>query len=74
MAAEDRRTRTSLANSDGLWTEAQLADVMAPIVKSCSFYALGEAHIPLAFEAAAEADSDAKMYYDDYNIEGNSDK
>ncbi len=30
---------------------------------------MGTSHIPLAFSAAAEADPNAKLYYNDYNIE-----
>ncbi|KAI1073568.1 family 10 glycosyl hydrolase [Whalleya microplaca] len=38
------------------------------------FNVLSESYIPLAFEAAAAADPDAKLYYNDYNIEGDSEK
>jgi endo-1,4-beta-xylanase len=34
------------------------------------FYSvIGEAFIPIAFKAAAAADADAKLFYNDYNIE-----
>ncbi|KAI1393140.1 carbohydrate-binding module family 1 protein [Hypoxylon trugodes] len=35
---------------------------------------LGESYIPLAFKVAAAADSSAKLYYNDYNIEGTGSK
>ncbi|KAK2607617.1 hypothetical protein N8I77_006280 [Diaporthe amygdali] len=38
------------------------------------FKALGTDYIPLAFRAAAAADPDAKLYYNDYNIEATNAK
>ncbi|KAI7785318.1 glycosyl hydrolase family 10 [Diaporthe eres] len=38
------------------------------------FQALGTDYIPLAFKAAAAADPDAKLYYNDYNIEATNAK
>ncbi|KAL1850375.1 hypothetical protein Daus18300_012970 [Diaporthe australafricana] len=38
------------------------------------FQALGADYIPLAFKAAAAADPDAKLYYNDYNIEATNAK
>lgn len=36
---------------------------------SIFYTTIGEAYIPIAFAAAAAADADAKMYYNDYSIE-----
>lgn len=44
-------------NDDGTFRQWELYNVIGP------------AYIPLAFEAAAAADPDVKLYYNDYNIE-----
>ncbi|KAL9072478.1 MAG: hypothetical protein Q9157_005080 [Trypethelium eluteriae] len=44
-------------NDDGTYRQWELYNVIGP------------AYIPLAFEAAAAADPDVKLYYNDYNIE-----
>lgn len=44
-------------NDDGTYRQWQLHNIIGP------------AYIPLAFKAAAAADPDAKLYYNDYNIE-----
>jgi endo-1,4-beta-xylanase len=41
---------------------------------SIFYQTIGDAYIPLAFEAAGAADPDAKMYYNDFNLEVSPDK
>lgn len=49
-------------NDDGTWRE------------NIFYNTIGPSYIPIAFEAAAAADPDAKLYYNDYNIEYSGDK
>jgi endo-1,4-beta-xylanase len=54
------------------WTVVNEAvdDYPAPGYRESVFYnTIGRAYIGLAFSAAAAADEDAKLYYNDYNIE-----
>ncbi|KAI5860575.1 carbohydrate-binding module family 1 protein [Durotheca rogersii] len=41
---------------------------------SVFYRVLGDSYIPIAFKAAAAADQDTKLYYNDYNIEGSGSK
>lgn len=41
---------------------------------SIFYRTIGEAYLPIAFAAAAAADSDVKLYYNDYNIEWGGNK
>ncbi|KAM0720188.1 hypothetical protein Q7P37_004324 [Cladosporium fusiforme] len=49
--------------------EAISDDEGAPLRDDIFLSTIGEAYIPIAFAAAAAADPDAKLYYNDYSIE-----